>query len=197
MKGTNGPSDGAVFEAWWSALVPPAPGDFWVVQALVNTIRPEQDADELAGPLVASDWLARRGLLPAATEISETDHQRLIDARDGLRALARSNNGLSWDEDAVARLNRATADVPLRVDLGSRSTRFEPASDGIDGVLGGLVGIVVAARMEAVWRRLKMCRGDCGLSFYDASARCLRRWCSMERCGNRAKAREYRRRKVR
>ena len=193
MKTEN---EGAAVEAWWSELVPPAPGDLWIVQALMNTLRPERSADELTSPLVASDWLARRGLLAASTEISEPDHRRLVAVRDGLRALARSNNGLPWDEAAVARLNRATADVPIRVDLGSRSTRFEPASAGVDGVLGGFVGIVVAARMEAVWRRLKLCGGDCGLSFYDPTSRCARRWCSMERCGNRMKARAYRHRKA-
>lgn len=192
-----GENGGAAVEAWWSELVPPAPGDLWIVQALVNTIRPERGADELASPLVASDWLACRGLVAAATEISETDHRRLVHVRDGLRALARSNNGLPWDEAALARLNRATADVPIRVDLGSVATRFEPASDGLDGVLGGLVGIVVAARMEAVWRRFKLCGGDCGLSFYDETSRCMRKWCSMQRCGNRANARAYRLRKAR
>jgi hypothetical protein len=60
MKGVNDPSDGAFVEAWWSGLVPPAPGDLWIVQALLNTIRPERGADELASPLVASDLWADR-----------------------------------------------------------------------------------------------------------------------------------------
>jgi hypothetical protein len=38
MKGETDPEGGAVVESWWSELVPPAPGDLWIVQALVNTI---------------------------------------------------------------------------------------------------------------------------------------------------------------
>jgi predicted RNA-binding Zn ribbon-like protein len=38
----------------------------------------------------------------------------------------------------------------------------------------------------------RICRCDeCGWLFYDASRNHLRRWCSMEICGNRAKARRH------
>lgn len=187
--------EGAAGDARWAALVPPAPGDLRIVQALVNTADTEKGTDDLTSPNAAAEWLARWGLLPAATEVSEADHRRLIDAREGLRALTQFNSRLPWDKDAVARLNQATAGVSLEVDLGGRSTRFAPASDGVDGALGNLVRIVVVARMDESWRRLKVCAGDCGLSFYDDSRSVRRRWCSMERCGSRAKARTYRRRK--
>lgn len=189
--------ESAAGDAPWAALVPPAPGDLRIVQAMVNTAATDEGTDDLASPHTAAAWLARWGLLPAAAEVSEADHRRLIDARDGLRALARFNSGLPWDKNAVARLNRATAGVPLEVDLGGRSTRFVPASDGVDGALGNVVRIVLATRMDDSWRRLKVCAGDCGLSFYDDSRSGRRRWCAMERCGNRAKARTYRRRKPR
>jgi predicted RNA-binding Zn ribbon-like protein len=195
MKSKKDLWGGAAGDARWAMLVPPAPGDLRIVQAMVNTAAAVARTDEMASPQAAADWLARWGLLPAATEISESGQRRLIDTRDGLRALTRFNNGLPWDADAVARLNKAAASAPLKVEIGARSTRFEPAFDGVDGALGMLARIVVAARMEAVWRRLKLCRGDdCGLSYYDASARCLRRWCSMERCGNLSKVRAFRRR---
>lgn len=41
--------------------------------------------------------------------------------------------------------------------------------------------------------RIRLCSaGDCGLLFVDASRPGRRRWCSMERCGNRAKVRAHR-----
>jgi predicted RNA-binding Zn ribbon-like protein len=44
--------------------------------------------------------------------------------------------------------------------------------------------------------RLKRCEGSrCALLFVDTSRSGRRRWCSMERCGNRAKAAAHRRRK--
>jgi predicted RNA-binding Zn ribbon-like protein len=41
--------------------------------------------------------------------------------------------------------------------------------------------------------RIRVCAADdCGLLFVDASRPGRRRWCSMERCGNRAKIRTHR-----
>jgi predicted RNA-binding Zn ribbon-like protein len=45
-------------------------------------------------------------------------------------------------------------------------------------------------------RRIRICAADdCGLLFVDASRPGRRRWCSMERCGNRAKIRTHRARR--
>jgi predicted RNA-binding Zn ribbon-like protein len=44
--------------------------------------------------------------------------------------------------------------------------------------------------------RVKQCEGDpCGWLFLDTSRNRSRRWCSMEDCGNRAKARRFYQRK--
>ena len=44
--------------------------------------------------------------------------------------------------------------------------------------------------------RIRMCAADdCGLLFVDTSRPGRRRWCSMERCGNRAKIRTHRARR--
>jgi predicted RNA-binding Zn ribbon-like protein len=41
--------------------------------------------------------------------------------------------------------------------------------------------------------RIRECAAaDCGLVFYDESRSNNRRWCSMQRCGNREKARTHR-----
>jgi predicted RNA-binding Zn ribbon-like protein len=58
------------------------------------------------------------------------------------------------------------------------------ARDAIDVFGGPLVG------------RLKRCEGTrCSLLFLDTSRPGRRRWCSMERCGNRAKVAAHRRRR--
>jgi predicted RNA-binding Zn ribbon-like protein len=67
---------------------------------------------------------------------------------------------------------------------GARSLLSSIARDAID-VLGGPRGA-----------RLKRCEGSrCALLFVDTSRSGRRRWCSMERCGNRAKVAAYRRRR--
>jgi predicted RNA-binding Zn ribbon-like protein len=67
---------------------------------------------------------------------------------------------------------------------GMRSVMSSVARDAID-VLGG-------SRAA----RLKRCEGSrCSLLFVDTSRSARRRWCSMERCGNRAKVAAHRRRR--
>jgi predicted RNA-binding Zn ribbon-like protein len=46
---------------------------------------------------------------------------------------------------------------------------------------------------DGTWRRLKACHAEtCRWVYYDRSRNESRRWCSMEICGNRSKARSYR-----
>jgi predicted RNA-binding Zn ribbon-like protein len=60
------------------------------------------------------------------------------------------------------------------------------ARDAVDLLSGPLAG------------RIRECGADdCALLFVDASRPGRRRWCSMEACGNRAKAAAFRRREAR
>jgi predicted RNA-binding Zn ribbon-like protein len=46
---------------------------------------------------------------------------------------------------------------------------------------------------DGTWDRMKACRADdCEWAFYDSSRNRSGTWCSMEVCGNRAKARAFR-----
>ena len=73
--------------------------------------------------------------------------------------------------------------------------RLEPGAAGVTGALGRLVAIVAGAMADGTWTRLKACRAeDCRWAFYDHARNRSRQWCSMAVCGNRTKARSYRRR---
>ncbi len=95
-------------------------------------------------------------------------------------------------------INHAAATIPpvpvLEVDGGSQLRRPVTASqalsvlarDAIDLFGGPLAG------------RIRVCAAtDCGLLFVDQSRPGRRRWCSMQRCGTRAKVRTHRRRQAR
>jgi predicted RNA-binding Zn ribbon-like protein len=46
---------------------------------------------------------------------------------------------------------------------------------------------------EGIWSRLKICQNDdCAVAFYDLARNKSGKWCSMEVCGNRMKARNFR-----
>src|SRR5256885_16448555 len=65
------------------------------------------------------------------------------------------------------------------------------------GTAAQLLGTVAQQAVELFggpnFTRIRQCEGDgCALLFIDLSRSGARRWCSMESCGNRAKARTFR-----
>jgi predicted RNA-binding Zn ribbon-like protein len=64
----------------------------------------------------------------------------------------------------------------------------------VDGALARLAAVVIDAMHDGTWSRLKPCRHDCRWLFYDHSTKRSGTWCTMSVCGNRLKARAYRRR---
>jgi len=174
-----------------------APQPLYLVQRFVNSVDLETGEDELTSPDALRDWFAERGLMDPADPVSGADLRRAIDVREGLRAVLRQNNGLSLEEEAVERLDRAVGRAAVRV-------RFAPGSDpelvadtaGVDGAIARLMAVVAAAVEHGRWERLKACpRDDCEWAFYDKSKNRSGRWCSMEACGNLEKAKAFRERR--
>lgn len=125
---------------------------------------------------------------------------------------------------AVAAINRAAAAPPLTPELASSVA--PPVAPGLAGssaaappLAPGPAGVSVAAKWAAPVRatqalstlaremiellsgpfsgRIRECAsGDCPLVFVDTSRPGARRWCSMERCGNRHKLRALRARRA-
>lgn len=172
-----------------------APGDLERVRDFVNTLDVESGDDALSSPDALRAWLEARGLGPGrtATRADLVSARRL---REAIRALLLENNGLSVRKEAALTLNRtaARANLGLRFDSGGE-VRLEPAGRGVDAALGRLLAIAASAMAEGTWARLKACRADdCQWAFYDHARNRSRHWCSMAVCGNRTKARTYRRR---
>ena len=169
----------------------PAPGELRLVQAFINTADLDAGTDELASSRALADWLARHGLLPAATEPNEADRQRAVEVREGWRSMVAGSSS----EELAEALDRATVAAALRARHGADgSIRLEPSAAGLDGALGRLLAIVLRAQIDGSWRRLKVCnRGDCRAVFYDRSDNLSRRWCR-PRCGNSATSKISKRR---
>ncbi len=172
-----------------------APGELETVRVFVNTLEVESGTDELSSPAALQTWLEAHGLgrTGAATSADLHDARRL---REAIRALLLENNGTSVRKEAAVTLGQAAkrARLALRFDPAG-TARLEPAAGGVSGALGRLTTIVAAAMADGTWRRLKACRADgCGWAFYDRARNRSRHWCSMAVCGNRTKARSYRRR---
>jgi predicted RNA-binding Zn ribbon-like protein len=179
-----------------TAAVQVAPGELELVQQFVNTNDVEDGIEKLASPALLSGWLAEHGLEPGRARFGKADVERAIELREALRALLLANNGETLDPEAVGTLNSAAARAGLQVHFGEDGgAAIRPRRDGLDGALGAILAIVYRAMAEGTWPRLKACRSDtCQWAFYDKSKNRSGHWCTMAVCGNRAKARAYRRR---
>ena len=175
-----------------------APGDLAVVRAFVNTLDIDEGMEELDDPAALAAWLSAHGLLEERTEASAADLRRATWLREALRELLLSNNDRRpVPADAARTLDdvAARARLRLRVDADG-SARLEAEGRGVDGALGRLLVIVYRSMETDTWSRLKACREDtCKWAFYDHSKNRSGHWCSMEVCGSRHKARQYRERR--
>jgi predicted RNA-binding Zn ribbon-like protein len=175
----------------------PAPGALRLLQAFENTVDMEGGRDEVGSPEALRDWLVEHGLLDRGVELTAADVERAIRLREAIRSLLFVNNGAPPDPAAAATANRIARDTLLavRFEAGGRAELVCP-SPGIDQALGRLLAIAATSMTEGTWARLKACRDDvCRWAFYDHSKNRSGAWCTMDVCGNRAKARAYRRRR--
>jgi len=172
-----------------------APGDLALVRAFVNTRDIDEGLDDVATPADLSSWFVEHGMLPEGATARPADVLRAARFREALRELLLANNdGHQMPIEAGRALNdvAARARLRLRVDEGG-AARLEAAGDTVDAALGRLLVIVYRAMENDTWPRLKACRDDtCQWAFYDRSKNRSGHWCSMEVCGARHKAQQYR-----
>jgi predicted RNA-binding Zn ribbon-like protein len=177
----------------------PAPGKLELVQAFANTFwdlergRPEQ----LRSPSALAAWLRRRGLLGPGVRLDEAELRRVLEVREGVRALLFANSGVEPDRDAIARLNEGLSGACMTARLDAAAPpEFVAPNDRLEGALALIASSVAVAQLEGRFGRLKACPGpECGWAFYDHSRNLAGTWCSMSICGARVKARHYRQRR--
>jgi predicted RNA-binding Zn ribbon-like protein len=177
----------------------PAPGQLELVRRFVNTYDAEDGSDAVATPEDLQAWLAERELLEAGHRVSAAEHQRAIAVRGALFATLMSHHGEPLPPEAPEILEDASCRARLGLRFGSEGCSYlEPKADGVDGAVGRLLAIAHEADVEGTWERLKVCPAeDCLVAFYDKSRNHSAVWCDMAVCGNRAKVREYRERRLR
>jgi len=89
----------------------------------------------------------------------------------------------------LAALNRWAARLRITPERG---WRLDVDPEGLDRILDPIVRAAVALYTGADVGRVAICAEDsCQWLFYDASRNHSRRWCDMQQCGNRDKARRH------
>jgi len=173
-----------------------APGDLELVRRFVNTRDIEEGKDELDGPESLLGWFSGMGLLDDEEIADEKDLKSALALREGLRSLLSANNGEGVEPADLRELNRVAESMCLRVRFDEDGgPTLAPESSGVSAALGRILAAVVRATDEGIWARLKVCTNDaCQWAFYDRSRNRSGKWCTMEVCGNRMKARTFRQR---
>lgn len=186
------PADGAVWRfdpgsLFLEFLLTGGPGDLAVFDSL-------HSPDDLAR------WAAASRLSLTADAIVVTRKELSLGRalRDALWRLTRAV--LAGDQFGpldVTVVNHVAARPSLAPHLDSTgSTAWLLPSTGI-AVLSAVARDAIAVLTGTMAGRLRECEAhDCRLVFLDTSRPGSRRWCSMERCGNRHKVRELRSRRA-
>jgi predicted RNA-binding Zn ribbon-like protein len=141
-------------------------------------------------------WLAERFERVAPSDVTERDLVDALSLRAAIRRMAvAAADGGAVDPDDVDTLNlfAATPDVPPVLAGGRRQAGAGRIRVG--QTLSTLARDAVALFAGEGASRIRRCAAeDCGFVFHDESRTGTRRWCSMQRCGNRAKVRAFRQR---
>lgn len=148
--------------------------------------------EKLEDPRDLSIWCKAAGLEAEAGLRKETDIQDVRRLRAGLRRLfLAAMQGEKAKRSDLARLNQALDGPGDRPLLGLRGGRLDFARDTRFERIIGLSAVSVLTSAQDL-ARVELCPAEnCGWLFLDESQNRRRRWCSMETCGNRAKARRH------
>jgi predicted RNA-binding Zn ribbon-like protein len=149
---------------------------------------------QYADVVTEQEEAARRPIVASAVV------ERAIALREAIyRVFSAVAGGRTPKTDDIATLSSFLSEAMSRLQLALTADGFTWSWTGDGDSLEQMLWPVAqsAARLltSGELNRVGMCAGDgCGWLFFDASKNRSRRWCAMEDCGNRAKARRHYRR---
>jgi predicted RNA-binding Zn ribbon-like protein len=147
--------------------------------------------ERLAAPGDLSRWIAEAGIAAAPRASSE----RLDDARELREAIRRvldcARPGGRPGAPDLRLVNEWARSPVAAPQIGPGLARVSVGPDPVTGALAHIARESVEFVTGPELARVRTCAG-CTLLFIDRSRPGTRRWCSMERCGNRNKTAHYR-----
>lgn len=181
----------------------PAGGVAWFFEAGAESLdfaytgdmgRGEPVAERLHTPAELGAWLAEHVGRIRADDVNERDLADARILRDVLtRLYTAAADGESYAADDVDTLNlfAAMPDIPPALEGGRRQAGTDRIR--IAQAFSTLAREAVGNLAHDDEHRIRRCDADdCRMVFRDESRTNNRRWCSMQRCGNRAKVRAHR-----
>jgi len=156
--------------------------------------------ETLHDPADLGEWLAEPPLSAAPTvPVSSNELATAKALRQAIWVVAHDRaDGRPLTAEAVAIINRAAAAPALAPELADDGTTAGWASPvRATQALSSIAREMIELLSGPLAGRIRQCAGDnCPLVFVDSSRPGARRWCAMERCGNRHKLRALRARRA-
>jgi len=150
-----------------------------LIVRFINTLDVEAGSDSLDTVDGWRSWLSAQGLDGCFGHEGPHDLEQVRELRDDLRALAGGERGGPAQQVGI----QVALTLDGQVELTART--------GVGLIAAAAAKVAIEGRLD----RIKICPADdCRWAFYDTSRNHSRQWCSMEVCGNRAKARAHRER---
>jgi predicted RNA-binding Zn ribbon-like protein len=153
--------------------------------------RPGSQTERLATPRDLYRWIAEAGLAAAPDARPEL----LDDARDLREAIRRvlgcAREGRHPSASDIRLVNKWARSPVAAPQIGPGFACVPVGPDPVTGALARIARESVDLVTGPDRARVRTCAG-CTLLFVDRSRPGTRRWCSMERCGNRSKTAHYR-----
>jgi predicted RNA-binding Zn ribbon-like protein len=161
--------------------------------AYTGSMGADPEWEKFRAPADLGDWIAGR-FDRATTGATEGDLVDALALRSAIASLAHAlSDGQPPSSDDIDTVNlyAATPNIPPALVGGNRQAGR--SSVRVGQALASIARDSVELFGEASHERIRRCAADdCGLIFFDESRSNNRRWCSMQRCGNRSKVRAHR-----
>ncbi len=161
--------------------------------AYTGALGENPDWEQLQSPDDLARWLQTRfdQVDAAGTERELVDALALRAAIARVAVAVAGRVAAAADDIDTINLYAATPNIPPSLPGGNRHAGR--SSVRIGQALSTLAREAVSLFGEQNADRIRRCEADdCGLIFFDESRSNNRRWCSMQRCGNRSKVRAHR-----
>jgi len=148
-----------------------------LIVRFINTLDVESGSDVLDTLAGWQSWLAAQGLDGCFGRESRHTLRQARELRDDLRTMAGGERCGQMRQVGIQVALTADGEVELS------------AQSAVGFVAAAAAKVAIEQRLD----RVKVCPADdCRWAFYDTSRNRSRQWCSMDICGNRAKARAHR-----
>jgi predicted RNA-binding Zn ribbon-like protein len=150
--------------------------------------------ERLPAPADFAAWLVAAGLVDGPAPVSEGDLEQMRRLRDAIGTVVdATRRHRAPAAEAIALVNAHAAHPTPRPALAADGRTATRHSDRpVQAALAMLAHDAIALVTGPDLARVRECAApECRMLFLDTSRGARRRWCSMTRCGNRAKARAH------